>query len=34
MHEDPSIRQTRQALLQHIWHLADGIVDLSKVEGF
>jgi glycyl-tRNA synthetase len=34
MHEDQSIRQTRQALLQHIWHLADGIVDLSKVEGF
>jgi glycyl-tRNA synthetase len=34
MHEDPSIRQTRQALLQRIWHLADGIVDLSKVEGF
>jgi glycyl-tRNA synthetase len=34
MHEDPSIRQTRQALLQRIWRLADGIVDLSKVEGF
>jgi glycyl-tRNA synthetase len=34
MHDDASIRQTRQALLQHIWHLADGIVDLSRVEGF
>jgi glycyl-tRNA synthetase len=34
MHEDPAIRQTRQALLQHIWHLADGIIDLTKVEGF
>ena len=34
MHEDHAIRQTRQALLQRIWHLADGIVDLSKVEGF
>ncbi len=34
MHEDSAIRQTRQALLQHIWHLADGIVDLTKVEGF
>jgi glycyl-tRNA synthetase len=34
MHEDQAIRQTRQALLQHIWHLADGLVDLSKVEGF
>jgi glycyl-tRNA synthetase len=34
MHEDPSIRQTRQALLQRIWHLADGIADLSKIEGF
>ncbi|MBI5564417.1 MAG: glycine--tRNA ligase subunit beta [Chloroflexi bacterium] len=34
MHEDQSIRQTRQALLQRIWHLADGIVDLTRVEGF
>jgi len=34
MHEDPASRQTRQALLQHIWHLTDGIVDLTKVEGF
>ena len=34
MHEDQSIRQTRQALLQRIWSLADGIVDLTKVEGF
>ncbi|CAG0930485.1 Glycine--tRNA ligase alpha subunit [Thermoflexales bacterium] len=34
MHEDQAIRQTRQALLQRIWHLADGIVDLTKVEGF
>jgi glycyl-tRNA synthetase len=34
MHEDQAIRQTRQALLQRIWHLADGIVDLAKVEGF
>lgn len=34
MHADQSIRQTRQALLQRIWHLADGIVDLTKVEGF
>jgi glycyl-tRNA synthetase len=34
MHEDQAIRQTRQALLQRIWQLADGIVDLSKVEGF
>ena len=34
MHDEPSIRQTRQALLQRIWHLADGIVDLTKVEGF
>ncbi len=33
-HEDQAIRQTRQALLQRIWHLADGIVDLTKVEGF
>ncbi len=34
MHEDQAIRQTRQALLQRIWHLADEIVDLTKVEGF
>jgi glycyl-tRNA synthetase len=34
MHTDQAIRQTRQALLQRIWHLADGIVDLTKVEGF
>jgi glycyl-tRNA synthetase beta subunit len=34
MHEDQVIRQTRQALLQRVWHLADGIVDLTKVEGF
>ncbi|HZY45622.1 MAG TPA: glycine--tRNA ligase subunit beta [Anaerolineae bacterium] len=34
MHDDPSIRETRQALLLRIWHLADGIVDLTKVEGF
>jgi glycyl-tRNA synthetase len=34
MHEDQSIRRTRQALLQRIGHLADGIVDLTKVEGF
>ncbi len=34
MHADRSIRETRQALLQRIWHLADGLVDLTKVEGF
>jgi len=34
MHADPAIRATRQALLQRIWHLADGVVDLTKVEGF
>jgi glycyl-tRNA synthetase len=34
MHDDPSIRQMRQALLQRIGQLADGIVDLTKVEGF
>ena len=33
-HDDRSIRQTRQAVLQHIGRLADGIVDLTKVEGF
>jgi glycyl-tRNA synthetase len=34
MAEDPSVRETRLALLQHIAALPKGIVDLSKVEGF
>ncbi len=34
MAEDPALRENRLALLQHIAALADGIVDLSRMEGF
>lgn len=34
MHEDKTIRQNRLALLQNIVALAEGIVDLSQMEGF
>ncbi len=34
MHEDETLRTTRLALLQRISALTQGIVDLSKVEGF
>ena len=32
--EHPELRDNRRALVQHIAELADGIVDLSKLEGF
>jgi glycyl-tRNA synthetase len=32
--EDEALRRARQGLVQHIAALSDGIVDLSKVEGF
>ena len=34
MAEDKAIRENRLALLQRIVHLADGVADLSKLEGF
>lgn len=34
MAEDRALRENRLALLQHIVALADGIVDLSRMEGF
>jgi len=34
MHEDQAIRRARLGLVQHIAALSEGIVDLSKVEGF
>ena len=34
MAEDPELRENRLALLQHVAALADGIVDLSRLEGF
>ena len=34
MADDEAIRENRLALLQRVAQLADGIVDLSKLEGF
>ncbi|MCK4472446.1 MAG: glycine--tRNA ligase subunit beta, partial [Anaerolineae bacterium] len=34
MAEDETLRETRLALLQHIAALTEGIVDLTRVEGF
>jgi glycyl-tRNA synthetase beta subunit len=34
MTADKGLRENRLALLQHIARLTEGIVDLTKVEGF
>jgi glycyl-tRNA synthetase len=34
MHEDETLRENRLALLQAIWALSDGIVDVTRLEGF
>jgi glycyl-tRNA synthetase beta chain len=34
MHEDEGLRQNRLALLQDIWDLSRGIVDVTRLEGF
>jgi glycyl-tRNA synthetase len=34
MAEDEALRENRLALLQHVAGLANGIVDLSQLEGF
>jgi glycyl-tRNA synthetase beta subunit len=34
MHEDAALRETRLALLQDIWALSQGIVDITRLEGF
>jgi glycyl-tRNA synthetase len=34
MHEDPSLRNGRLGLLQDIWQLSDGILDVTRLEGF
>ncbi len=34
MHEDRALRENRLGLLQAIWGLSRGIVDLSRLEGF
>ena len=34
MAEDPAVKENRLALLQQIAALANGLADLSKLEGF
>ncbi|MGD9146335.1 MAG: glycine--tRNA ligase subunit beta, partial [Anaerolineae bacterium] len=34
MHDDQSLRETRLALLQDIWALSRGVVDVTRLEGF
>ena len=34
MADDPAVRSNRLALLQRIVALADGVAELSKLEGF
>jgi glycyl-tRNA synthetase len=34
MHEDPTLRANRLALLQDIWELSKGIADVTRLEGF
>ena len=34
MHEDPTLRAVRLGLLQDIWDLSRGIVDVTRLEGF
>jgi glycyl-tRNA synthetase len=34
MHQDPSLRENRLGLLQDIWDLSQGIVDVTRLEGF
>jgi glycyl-tRNA synthetase len=34
MHEDPALRHSRLGLLQDIWALSHGILDVTRLEGF
>jgi glycyl-tRNA synthetase len=34
MHEDPALRESRLGLLQDIQDLSQGIVDVTRLEGF
>jgi glycyl-tRNA synthetase len=34
MHEDQALRESRLGLLQNIWELGRGIVDVTRLEGF
>jgi glycyl-tRNA synthetase beta subunit len=34
MHQDQALRESRLGLLQEIWGLSAGIVDVTRLEGF
>jgi glycyl-tRNA synthetase beta subunit len=34
MHEDQKLRESRLGLLQDIWDLSHGVLDVSRLEGF
>jgi glycyl-tRNA synthetase beta subunit len=34
MHEDRALQESRLGLLQDIWELSRGIVDVTRLEGF
>ena len=34
MHEEPTLRENRLGLLQRLWGLSQGIVDVTRLEGF
>jgi glycyl-tRNA synthetase beta chain len=34
MHEDRALRESRLGLLQDIWELGRGIIDVTRLEGF
>jgi len=34
MHEDPAVRESRLGLLQDLWELSRGVVDVTRLEGF
>jgi glycyl-tRNA synthetase beta subunit len=34
MHDDRALRENRLGLLQDIWGLSRGIVDVTRLEGF
>jgi glycyl-tRNA synthetase len=34
MHEDQALREGRLGLLQDVWGLSHGIVDVTRLEGF
>ncbi len=34
MHEDQALQDSRLGLLQDIWELSRGVVDVTRLEGF